>query len=389
MNMSGAATSLMSHSHLNCSTSFSFNPLSPTSTRRILPQILQTTRFTPSSALPKNYLSISSSRRRKPLCLAVDDSKETSFGITSTIEDKPRIIASSLLDCRFPAKKANLVTHHSGELENVNPDVGKGAIYDFLYPSKDDLPDDQEMSIFDHLEELRQRLFVSVLGVGAAILGCFAFSKDLIMVLEAPVKDQGVRFLQLAPGEFFFTTLKVRVACYHKILLLFCMVSGYCGLLIGSPIILYEAIAFVVPGLTRAERRFLGPIVLGSSVLFYAGITFSYLVLTPAALNFFVTYAEGVVESLWSIDQYFEFVLILMFSTGLSFQVPVIQLLLGQTGLVSGDQMLSIWRYVVVGAVVAAAILTPSTDPLTQMLLAGPLLGLYLGGAWAVKLIGR
>lgn len=98
-------------------------------------------------------------------------------------------------------------------------------------------------------------------------------------------------------------------------------VSGYCGLLLGSPVILYEIIAFVLPGLTRAERRFLGPIVLGSSVLFYAGIVFSYLILTPAALNFFVSYAEGAVESLWSIDQYFEFVLVLMFSTGLSFQV--------------------------------------------------------------------
>ncbi|KAK9676278.1 hypothetical protein RND81_11G066300 [Saponaria officinalis] len=346
--MNGGAGSLMSHSHLNSSiNSFCFNPLSPNSTPRLFPQILQTTRCRASSTFPTNYLRI---RRQRTLCFDVEDSKESNFGVTSTIEDKPN------------------------EIENVDPDVGKGAIYDFLYPSKDDLPDDQEMSIFDHLEELRQRIFVSVLAVGGAILGCFAFSKDLIMVLEAPVKEQGVRFLQLAPGEFFFTTLKV---------------SGYCGLLIGSPIILYEIIAFVLPGLTRAERRFLGPIVLGSSVLFYAGITFSYLVLTPAALNFFVTYAEGVVESIWSIDQYFEFVLILMFSTGLSFQIPVIQLLLGQTGLVTGDQMLSIWRYVVVGAVVAAAILTPSTDPLTQMLLAGPLLGLYLGGAWAVKLTGR
>jgi sec-independent protein translocase protein TatC len=98
-------------------------------------------------------------------------------------------------------------------------------------------------------------------------------------------------------------------------------VSGYCGLLLGSPVILYEIIAFVIPGLTRSERRFLGPIVLGSSSLFYAGLLFSYSILTPAALNFFVSYAEGVVESLWSIDQYFEFVLVLMFSTGLSFQV--------------------------------------------------------------------
>ncbi|XP_076947294.1 sec-independent protein translocase protein TATC, chloroplastic-like [Bidens hawaiensis] len=260
-------------------------------------------------------------------------------------------------------------------VEEVKQDTqDKGAIHNFFYPDKELLPEDKEMSVFDHLEELRERLFVSVLAVGAAIAGCFVYSKELIVLLEAPVSSQGVRFLQLAPGEFFFTTLKV---------------SGYCGLLLGSPIILYEVIAFVLPGLTKSERKFLAPIVLGSSVLFYAGIAFSYSVLTPAALNFFVTYAEGVVESLWSIDQYFEFVLVLMFSTGLSFQVPVIQLLLGQVGLVSGDQMLSIWRYVVVGAVIAAAIVTPSTDPLTQLLLAGPLLGLYFGGAWTVKFMGR
>ncbi|MED6196723.1 hypothetical protein PIB30_050029 [Stylosanthes scabra] len=272
-------------------------------------------------------------------------------------------------------ENTDLLTSTNGDApDNLKQDGEGNAIYDFLYPSKELLPDDKEMSIFDHLEELRQRIFVSVLAVGGTILGCFAFSKDLIVLLESPVKTQGVRFLQLGPGEFFFTTLKV---------------SGYCGLLLGSPVILYEIIAFVLPGLTKAERKFLGPIVLGSSVLFYAGITFSYLVLTPAALNFFVNYAEGAVESLWSIDQYFEFVLVLMFSTGLSFQVPVIQFLLGQLGLVSGDQMLSVWRYVVVGAVVAAAIVTPSTDPLTQVLLAAPLLGLYLGGAWAVKLTGR
>ena len=80
-------------------------------------------------------------------------------------------------------------------------------------------------------------------------------------------------------------------------------------------------IAYALPGLTRSERRFLGPIVLGSSVLFFTGIAFSYAVLAPAALNFFVNYAEEAVESLWSIDQYFEFVLVLMLSTGLAFQV--------------------------------------------------------------------
>ncbi|KAJ1689856.1 hypothetical protein LUZ63_014011 [Rhynchospora breviuscula] len=305
------------------------------------------------ACVPSSLTALSkSAEKSRFLCFAIEDE-----GVGPALEERP-------------SEKDSLEESTKTGPENLQ----NGGLYNFLYPDKELLPDDQEMSVFDHLEELRQRIFVSVLAVGGAILGCFAFSKQLILLLEAPVSSQGVRFLQLSPGEFFFTTLKV---------------SGYCGLLLGSPIILYEIIAFVLPGLTRDERRFLGPIVLGSSVLFYAGIAFSYIVLSPAALNFFVNYAEGAVESLWSIDQYFEFILILMFSTGLSFQVPVIQLLLGQVGLVSGDQMLSIWRYVVVGAVVAAAVLTPSTDPLTQMLLAGPLLGLYLGGAWMVKLIGR
>ncbi|XP_030514970.1 sec-independent protein translocase protein TATC, chloroplastic isoform X2 [Rhodamnia argentea] len=359
--MGSTSAALFPHLQLsNCS----FNPLS--STRRSGPSSL---RFG-GSRRTRLRLDLSSLRSRKGfgevVCFAFEDddggNKQpelgTSGSVGSAVEDRP-------------GEADNL---RQETIETFNQDDGRSPLYDLLYPDKDLLPDDKEMSIFDHLEELRQRVFVSVMAVGAAILGCFAFSKELVVILEAPVKTQGVRFLQLAPGEFFFTTLKV---------------SGYCGLLLGSPVILYEIIAFVLPGLTKAERRFLGPIVLGSSVLFYAGIVFSYLILTPAALNFFVSYAEGAVESLWSIDQYFEFVLVLMFSTGISFQVPVIQLLLGQVGLVTGDQMLSIWRYVIVGAVVVAAVLTPSTDPLTQMLLATPLLGLYLGGAWAVKLTGR
>lgn len=278
------------------------------------------------------------------------------------------------------------------------------------------------MPIWDHLDELRERVLLAALAAAVAVAGCFAFSRDLVVFLEAPVADQGVRFLQLSPGEFFFTTLKV---------------AGYAGLLLATPTVLYEIVAYVVPGLTRSERKLLAPIIFGSGILFYAGLVFSYEVLTPAALNFFVAYADGAVESLWSIDQYFEFVLVLMLSTGksssiffflffcwflggrgvrcretrcdgwknslslslsldfqqqrkttgLAFQVPVIQLLLGQAGLVTSRAMLSQWRWVVVGATVAAAVLTPSTDPFTQTLLAVPLVGLYMGGALAVKAI--
>lgn len=157
------------------------------------------------------------------------------------------------------------------------------------------------MPIWDHLDELRERVLLAGLAAAVAVAGCFAFSKDLVVFLEAPVADQGVRFLQLSPGEFFFTTLKV---------------AGYAGLLLATPTVLYEVVAYVVPGLTRSERKLLAPIIFGSGILFYAGLVFSYEVLTPAALNFFVSYADGAVESLWSIDQYFEFVLVLMLSTG-------------------------------------------------------------------------
>lgn len=248
----------------------------------------------------------------------------------------------------------------------------KTPLMAFLSPDASELPDDVSMSVWDHLEELRERVFVAAGVSVVAMGGCFCFAKPLVVFLEAPVADAGVRFLQLSPGEFFFTTLKT---------------AGYCGLLVASPVILYEIIAYVLPGLTLKERGFLGPIVLGSSALFYAGVAFSYAVLTPAALNFFVSYAEGAVESLWSIDQYFEFVLALMLSTGLSFQVPVVQVLLGATGIVPSEKMLSVWRYVIVGAVAAAAVLTPSTDPLTQCLLAGPLIALYFAGAFSVKLL--
>lgn len=236
----------------------------------------------------------------------------------------------------------------------------------------DDLVDDVEMSLFDHLEELRQRIFYALIAVAVGIVGCFTVVRPIVQLLEAPA--QGVKFLQLAPGEYFFVSLKV---------------AAYSGILVASPVILYQIIAFVLPGLTRRERRFLAPIVFGSSILFVAGLAFAYIALIPAALNFFISYGADVVEQLWSIDRYFEFVLLLMFSTGIAFQIPVIQMLLGLLGIVSSQRMLSGWRFVLLGAVILGAVLTPSTDPLTQSLLGGAVVGLYFGGIGLVKVLGR
>ncbi|MGJ5676435.1 MAG: twin-arginine translocase subunit TatC [Nostochopsis sp.] len=236
----------------------------------------------------------------------------------------------------------------------------------------DELPGEVEMTIFEHLDELRLRIFYALIAVAVGVIGCFFAVKPIVQLLEVPA--QGVKFLQLAPGEYFFVSLKV---------------AGYTGLLLSSPFILYQIIQFVLPGLTRRERRLLGPIVIGSTVLFAAGLVFAYSLLIPAALKFFISYGADVVEQLWSIDKYFEFVLLLLFSTGLAFQVPIIQLLLGTLGIVSSKQMLSGWRYVILGAVVLGAVITPSTDPLTQTLLAGAVLGLYFSGIGLVKLIGK
>ncbi len=141
------------------------------------------------------------------------------------------------------------------------PGEARAAVQGWLNPAPAELPADFEMPLGDHLEELRERVVVAAAAAIAAVAVCFAFSKDLVVFLEAPVAAQGVRFLQLSPGEFFFTTLKV---------------GGYAGVLLCAPTVIYELVAYVVPGLTKSERTFMAPVVFGSSLLFYAGLAFSY-----------------------------------------------------------------------------------------------------------------
>ena len=254
-------------------------------------------------------------------------------------------------------------------IKNVNEEaIADTSIVDDDYQEIDDV----EMSLFDHLEEFRSRIFYALIAVFVGVIGCFAIVNKIVALLEIPA--QGVKFLQLAPGEYFFVSIKV---------------AGYSGILVASPAILYQIVSFILPGLTRKEKRTVAPIVFGSSILFGLGIVFAYKLLIPAALNFFISYGGDVVEQFWSIDRYFEFVLLLLFSTGLAFQIPVIQALLAMTGIVNSAKMLAGWRYVVLGAVVLGAVLTPSTDPMTQSLLAGAVGMLYFGGIFLVKAMGK
>jgi sec-independent protein translocase protein TatC len=237
---------------------------------------------------------------------------------------------------------------------------------------EDEFPAEVEMTLVEHLEELRWRVLRSLLAVVVAAAACLLAVRPLVGLLEQPA--QGIRFLQLAPGEFLFVSLKV---------------AGYAGLTLALPWVIFEILAFVLPGLTRRERRLVAPAVAGSSLLFLAGLFFAWSALVPAALRFLVSYGADVVEPMWSIERYLDFVLLLMLATALAFQLPVLQLLLGALGLIDAPTMLRAWRWVVLGSALAGAVLTPSTDPVTMLLLSAAITALYLVGVALVALSGR
>ena len=227
-----------------------------------------------------------------------------------------------------------------------------------------------ELPFSEHIEELRQRIFL-VFGI-ILLLTCSAFIevKSLVKILELPINN--VKFFQVAPGEYFISTIKI---------------SFYTGLLFSSPFIISQLILFLLPGLTKKETKIILPLLLSSLILFGLGLAFSYYTLIPAALNFFLNYSEEVLEPFWSFDQYFEFILVLFYSTGLAFQIPILQILIGLLNIVSPKQMLGAWRYVILISTIIGAILTPSTDPLTQLLLSAAILVLYFSGLGILFLI--
>lgn len=183
---------------------------------------------------------------------------------------------------------------------------------------------DDEMALSEHIEEFSQRLLFSLLFLLFVTIICFSDVNEIVKILQVPAL--GVKFLQFAPGEYFFASIKI---------------AAFSGILISIPVILFQLFLYLIPGLTKTERNFVLPISLGSGILFFIGLLFSYFFLVPTAIKFFITYGSNVVEPFWSFDQYFDFIAVLIFTTGLAFQVPAIQIILGLSGIVSGEKMLS------------------------------------------------
>lgn len=238
--------------------------------------------------------------------------------------------------------------------------------FKFLIENKQsNISDNNMVELFfdEHIEEVRQRL-IQIFGIIIlSILISFINVQYIVKWLELPIK--GVKFFQSSPGEYFVSTLSI---------------AFYSGLLFSLPIILSQLIFFLLPGLNKSEKTLVLGLLISSILLFILGLLFSYFILTPAALQFFIDYSSPVLEPLLSFNQYFSFISVLFLSTGIVFQVPILQVLFSLSQLVNPTKMLQGWRYMIIFSTIIGAILTPSADPFTQLLLAGALFLLYLSG---------
>lgn len=280
---------------------------------------------------------------------------------------------------------------------------------DAVIPSRD-------MPFLDHLEELRWRILKSI---GVVLLGaivCFIFSDPLMKVLTYPYQEavlslenqraagpveavkqllaewlgnapdagepvvtrveelpMGRRLQSLKPMTYFFVSLQIALLG---------------GIVLALPVVFYQAWQFVAPGLLRRERRLLVPIVLLSVLCFAVGALVAYWIVLPVGLRFFLALEPPDMTSQWAVDEYISFVLRLLLGFGLVFEMPVVSFFLARVGLITAAYLRRIRRYAVIGIFVVGAIFTPP-DPLSQMFMVVPLLGLYEISVWVAKISER
>lgn len=222
---------------------------------------------------------------------------------------------------------------------------------------------DYEMSFLDHLEELRWRLIYAIIGIAIGIIICLVFIDFLIDgILLLPAKNAGAELQNLKPfGQLF----------------LYFEVSLIGGIILSIPNIFYQLWKFISPALRKNERKYISLIVIFSSVCFLSGIIFAYFVMLPISLNFAAQFGSTAIKNQFAIDEYMSIVLSIMLAVGLVFELPMISFFLSRLGILTPVFMRKYRRHAIIIILVASAILTPGTDPVSQMLLAVPLLLLY------------
>ncbi len=233
-------------------------------------------------------------------------------------------------------------------------------------------PDDK-LTVFEHLGELRHRLFISVTALVVAFAALYFFNSRLLDLLLDPLAPENRKLLALSPTEPFMVILKV--------------VFG-AAILVTLPVVLYQLYAFVIPAVAVQTRKRMLLVVAGISTLFLGGVLFAYFLVLPVALQWLLGFAGDDFTIALRADEYFSFALTMLLAGGLVFEVPIAMLLFARMGLVTAQQYRHHWRIALVVIAFVAAIL-PGGDPASMFLLMVPMIALYSVGVWLASSFGR
>jgi sec-independent protein translocase protein TatC len=237
---------------------------------------------------------------------------------------------------------------------------------------------DVRMPLTAHLEELRSRLIRMIAAVTVAALLAWLVIEHLVDFLLAPLQ-------QLRPGQSLIIGTGVTEAFFTKL-----KVAVIGGIFVSSPVLFYQAWRFIAPGLYDREKRVALPFSIAASVFFIAGASFCYWLVFPVAFQFFLQeFASIGVEAQIRVSEYLSFASRMLLAFGATFELPVVTFFLARIGLVTHKNLIAWWRYAIVVIFVVAAVLTPGPDVASQMLMAAPLLVLYVLSIGVAYMVAR
>lgn len=225
----------------------------------------------------------------------------------------------------------------------------------------------EDMSILEHLSELRKRILYSLLAVAIGTAVAYKFLDEIMTFLLEPAS----KLYYMQPAEAFFVYAKVTI---------------FSGFLFAMPVIFYQAWAFLLPALTMRERVIMSILVPVSVVLFIAGLLFSFKLVLPLAMNFFLGMGSADFQPFLSAGSYFDFILTFVLPFGLLFEMPLIMMILAWLGIINSEMLAAKFRIVILVCFVIGALLTPP-DIISQCMMAIPMMLLYGVGYIAVKYI--
>jgi sec-independent protein translocase protein TatC len=233
------------------------------------------------------------------------------------------------------------------------------------------------MSFIGHLEELRKRIIVCLVAVCITFSIAYAFKKQLFDILMGPYNRS-----MMLPPKMIFTGLTEAFFCYLK-------TAFIGGLLMAVPVIMYEVWLFVAPGLYDKEKRLLLPFVFLSSFFFIGGALFGYFICLPYAFQFLMSIGSDYVKPMPSMKEYLSLSSLLLFAFGCSFELPLVLTLLAKVHIVTAAFLNRHRKYAILLIFLAAAIITPTTDPVNLCLMAVPLCFLYEVGIIGARIFGK